>query len=98
MSGDINRLLEDISARHAKKHVDSYVRDLEQTLGIKVNLGDCKYEYVYKAVFSFWPYARDMEKCILEFGQRQTLFSVEKCSRNFGALYAMFKFHPENAL
>lgn len=29
MSSGINKLLEDISVRHAKKHVDSYVRDLE---------------------------------------------------------------------
>ena len=98
MSRDINRLLEDISVRHAKKHVSSYVRDLEQALGIKVNLGGQKYEYVYKAVFDFCAEARDKQKRILEFGQRQTLFSVEKCSRNFGALHAVFKFHPENAL
>ncbi len=98
MSRDINRLLEDISVRHAKKHVDSYVRDLEQALGIKVDLGCCKYEYVYKARFDFSAEARDKQRRILEFEQRQTLFSIEKCSRNFDALHAVFKFHPENAV
>lgn len=98
MSRDINRLLEDISVRHAKKHVNSYVRDLEQTLGIKVKLGCCKYEYMYKTEFEFWSHAKNMEKRILEFGKQQTLFSVEKCSRNCGDLYAVFKFHPENVI
>lgn len=98
MSGDINRLLEDISVRHAKKHVSSYVKDLERALGIKVDLGCCKYEYVYKAVFNFWSEARDMEKRILEFGRRQTPFSVEKCVRNFGVLQVTFKLHLENAV
>ena len=98
MSSSINKLLEDISVRHAKKHVDSYVRDLEQALGIKVDLGCCKYEYVYKARFDLCYEARDKQKRILEFEQRQTLFSVEKCSRNLGYLRVMFKFHPENAL
>lgn len=98
MSRDISHLLKDISARHAKKHVDSYVRDLERALGIKVDLGGCKYEYVYKAVFNFCYEALDKQKCILKFGQKQTLFSIEKCSRNLGYLHAVFKFHPENAL
>lgn len=98
MSGDINRLLEDISIRHAKKHVDSYVKDLEQALGIKVDLGCCKYEYVYEARFDFCVDARDKQRRILDFGQQQTMFSVEKCIRNFGDLRAVFKFHPENAV
>ena len=95
---DINRLLEDISVRHAKKHVKSYVKDLEQALGIKVDLGCCKYEYVYKAEFNFWAEARDMEKRILEFGRSQTLFCIEKFIRNCGMLHATFQFHPENAV
>lgn len=98
MSGSINRLLEDISVRHAKKHVDSYVRDLEQALGIKVDLGCQKYEYVHKAEFNFWSDARDLEKRILEFGQHQTLFSIEKCIRNFGVLQVTFKLHLENVV
>ena len=98
MSSDINRLLEDISIRHAKKHVDSYVRDLEQALGIKVDLGSCKYEYVYKARFDFCANARDKQRRILEFERQQAMFSIEKCSRNLGYLHVVFKFHPENAL
>lgn len=98
MSSGINRLLEDISIRHAKKHVDSYVRDLEQALDINVDLGCCKYEYVYEARFDFCADARDKQRRIQEFGQKQTMFSVEKCSRSLGNLHAVFKFHPEKAL
>ena len=98
MNNDINHLLEDISIRHACKNIDIYVAKLEQAIGIKVNLGNCKYEYVYKATFEFCSDARDKQRRILKFGQQQTMFSVEECDRSFGDLHAKFKFHPENAV
>lgn len=98
MSSNISHLLEDISARHACKNISKYVAEFEKSLGIKVNLGNCKYEYVYKAAFEFCSDARNKQKRIIEFGQSQKLFSVEKCDRSLGDLCAVFKFHPENAI
>ena len=98
MSSDINRLLEDICIRHAKKHVDSYVKDFEQALGINLKLGCQKYEYVYAAKYNSCAGAKNKQKHILEFERHQTLFSIETCTRNFGELYVKFKFHPENAV
>ena len=97
IASDIDRLLEDIRVRYVEKHADSYVKDLEQALGIKVDYDPDKRECAYEGDFDFCNYARDMQKRIQAFEQQQKVFSVEECSRNFCRLHVIFKFHPENA-
>lgn len=96
---DIDHLLAVICSRHAQKHISSYVRDLEQSLGIKLKLGCQKYEYVFDADLGYCIDAKELQNRILEFKKQQpAMFTVEKCIRCFSELHAEFKFHPENAL
>ena len=99
-SMDINRLLEDISIRHACKNdnVNKYIAELEQSLDIKLKLGCQKYVYYYAAQFVYHLDALDKRSFILEKVRHQKMFSVEDVDVHSRMLTVKFKFHPENAL
>ena len=84
---DINRLLEDISIRHACKNVSKYVADIEKAVGIKlVPAGDDGLE-------------KDRILYYFRRQQPKMLFSVK--DREISGHYRLsitFKFHPENAV
>ena len=99
---DINRLLEDISIRHACKNVGKYIADVEKAVGIKlVPAGDDSLEFTWSKDFEWYTDASDAKDEILYYFRRQQpkMFSVK--DREISGHYKLsftFKFHPENAV
>ena len=100
---DINRLLEDISIRHACKNVSKYIADVEKAVGIKlVPAGGDGLEFIWSKDFQWYTDASDEKDRILYYFRRQQpkkLFSVK--DREISGHYRLsftFKFHPENAV
>ena len=99
---NINRLLEDISIRHACKNVSKYIADVEKSVGIKlVPAGDDGLEFTWSKAFEWYTDASDVRDDILDYFRRQKpkMFSVKdhEISGHY-KLSFIFKFHPENAV
>ena len=104
MSNDINKLLEDISIRHACKHVSKYIADLENAVGIKLKFGCQKHEFTWSKDFQWYTDVLDTKDNILDYfkQQKSKIFSIEDYNMSGQShhykLYFLFKFHPENAV
>lgn len=95
---NINKLLEDISIRHACKNVGKYAAELEKSLGIKLkSIGGL--EFTWSKDFQWWTDAVDAKHIILNYFKHQNLFNVEDYDiSGHHRLSFTFKFHPENAV
>ena len=100
---NINRLLEDISVRHACKNVSKYLANVEQAVGIVlVPADDDSLEFTWSKDFEWYSDASDANDVILEYIGHQKMFSVKDYNLSGHShhykLYFLFKFHPENAV
>ena len=100
---NINRLLEDISIRHARKNVSKYAADVEKAVGIKLApADDNSLEFTWSRNFQWYADASDAKEIILSYFKRKQqpkMFTVEEYSMSgHYRLYFRFKFHPENAV
>lgn len=99
---NINKLLEDISIRHACKNVSKYIADVEKAVGIKlVPAGGDSLEFTWSKDFQWYTDASDAKDVILNCFKRQQLkmFSIEDFDiSGHHRLSFTFRFHPENAL
>lgn len=104
---NINRLLEDISIRHACKNVNAYAAELEKSLNIKLKfIGD--FEFAWSKDFEWCTDAADKIDIILDYFKKHKpkMFSVKDkkivkvptISDYYYRLSFTFKFHPENAV
>ena len=100
---NINKLLEDISIRHACKNVGKYIVDVEKAVGIKlVPAGDDSLEFTWSKDFEWYTDASDASDDILDYfrqRQRPKMFTVKDhgVSGHYRLSFT-FKFHPENAV
>lgn len=99
---DINRLLEDISIRHACKNVNKYLADVEKAVGIKLEPADNNsLEFTWSKDFEWYTDASEASDDILDYFRRQKpkMFTIkDHIMLGHYKLYFLFKFHPENAV